>query len=111
MLARLKYLCAQCAVGVALVATAFPAQAEITERHQQVVDEVFQKLLSVMEPPAAWEVWPPKVTILDEKFTNAFAGYNTVDGRDVPYVEITTQTIEQIAQFDPEVLALSLIHI
>lgn len=106
----LKRFCSLGAIVAIFALTGSSARAEITDRHRQVVDEVFNKLLAVMETPVHWEVWPPTVTILDEDFTNAFAGYNTVDGKDVPYVEITTQTIEEIAQFDPEVLAFTLGH-
>ncbi|TWT57511.1 Peptidase family M48 [Thalassoglobus neptunius] len=86
------------------------AHAEVTERHEKVVNEVFQRLLAVMETPDGWEVWPPEVTVVDKGFANAFAGFRTEDGVDVPYVEITVTTVEEIADYDPDTLAFTLGH-
>jgi len=86
------------------------AQAEIKEEHQQLVDEVTQRLLAVMEKPDHWEVWPPKVTVIDPGYANAMAGYRVVDGVEVPYIEVTVDTIEDVANFDAEVLAFTIGH-
>jgi len=49
--------------------------------------------------------------VTDPGFANAFAGFRTnEDGVDVPYVEITVGTIEDVAHFDPETLAFTLGH-
>jgi tetratricopeptide (TPR) repeat protein len=93
-----------------LVAATGTARAEITDRHRALADSVFNRLLSVMERPAGWEVWPPKITVIDPGFLNAFAGYRVVDGVDIPYVEVTVDTIEQVAKFDADVLSYTLGH-
>ncbi|MCA9023033.1 MAG: hypothetical protein KDA74_22945, partial [Planctomycetaceae bacterium] len=73
---------------------------EVTDKHREVVDRVTKRLLAVMEQPEGWEVWPPKVTVIDPGFANAFAGFRTENGVDVPFIEVTVDTIEKIAKFD-----------
>ncbi|HWL09940.1 MAG TPA: M48 family metalloprotease, partial [Planctomicrobium sp.] len=86
------------------------ANAEITDRHREVVNQVFTRLLAVMETPDGWESWPPTITVIDPGIANAYASFHTVDGVDVPYVEVTVTTIEKIANFDPDVLAFTIGH-
>lgn len=86
------------------------ASAEITDKHREVVDRVTKRLLAVMDEPVGWEVWPPKVTVIDPGFANAFAGFRTENGVDVPYIEVTVDTIEKIAKFDEETLAFTIGH-
>jgi tetratricopeptide (TPR) repeat protein len=87
------------------------SRAEITDRHREVVKEVSDRLLAVMDPPEHWEVWPPEVTVTDPGFANAFAGFKTnKDGVQIPFVEVTVTTIEEIAKFDGETLAFTIGH-
>lgn len=83
---------------------------EITDKHREVVDRVTKRLLAVMEQPEGWKVWPHKVTVIDPGFANAFAGFRTEDGVEVPFIEVTVDTIEKIAKFDEETLAFTIGH-
>lgn len=98
-------------IGLSLTGPQPTAQAEITDRHRDLANEVFERLLAVMPRPAHWEVWPPKLTVIEPGYPNAMAGYETnADGVEVPFVEVTVMTIEKIAKFDPEPLAFTLGH-
>lgn len=95
--------------GIAISASS--AQAEVTERHRKLAEEVFERLLAVMEQPAHWEVWPPTLTVIDPGYANAMAGFRTDEnGVDRPFVEVTVTTIEEIAKFQSEPLAFTLGH-
>lgn len=98
----------------ALIATAilFPdsIKAQVTDRHRDVVNEVFQRLIAVMDKPEGWEAWPPEVSVIDPGFANAFAGFRVENGIEIPYIEVTVTTIEEIARFELDVLAYTIGH-
>lgn len=107
---KLRYFVLCCAVLFANFLAGERGMAEVTDRHRDVVREVSDRLLAVMEKPDGWEVWPPEVTVVDPGFANAFASFRTENGVDIPIVEITVTTIEEIAKFDPDVLAYTIGH-
>ena len=52
-------------LGIVMLSSVFtggPCMAEVTDRHREVVQEVADRLLSVMEKPEGWEAWPPDRT-------------------------------------------------
>lgn len=101
------------ALGIAMLASVLTGgrgMAEVTDRHRDVVKEVSDRLLAVMEKPAGWEVWPPEVTVIDPGFANAFASFREENGVDIPIVEITVTTIEEVAKFEHDVLAYTIGH-
>lgn len=100
-------------LGIVVLSTAFDVgrcMAEVTDRHRDVVKEVSDRLLAVMEKPAGWEVWPPEIVVVDPGFANAFASFREENGVEIPMVEITATTIEEIAKFEPDVLAYTIGH-
>ncbi|MEZ6079813.1 MAG: hypothetical protein R3C56_30315 [Pirellulaceae bacterium] len=100
-------------LGIVMLSSVFtggPCMAEVTDRHREVVQEVADRLLAVMEKPEGWEAWPPEVTVVDPGFANAFASFREENGVEIPMVEITVTTIEDIAKFEPDVLAYTIGH-
>ncbi|QDT32944.1 M48 family metalloprotease [Thalassoglobus polymorphus] len=109
MLNHTRKICVIVCLGaiLSLTNTSF---GEVTDRHREVTDRVMKRLLAVMGKPAGWEVWPPEYEVTDPGFANAFAMYRTEDGIDIPRIEVTVTTIEEIAKFDEEALAFTLGH-
>ncbi len=93
-----------------VIAEAQLSQAEVTDRHRQVAQEVFDRLLAVQERPKGWDIWPPTLTVVDNGEVNAFAYYNQEERGRVPTVGINRGTIEKVAKFDRDVLAFTLGH-
>jgi tetratricopeptide (TPR) repeat protein len=108
---RTAYLgLAFCALMIASVLFPASSKAQVNDRHRAVVEEVFQRLIAVMDKPEGWEVWPPEISVIDPGFANAFAGFRVENGMEIPYIEVTVTTIEEIARFDPDVLAYTIGH-
>src|SRR6056297_918192 len=110
MLKQLGKYCALLVMGLTLNAVPKISYGEITERHREVTHRVMQRLLAVMEEPEGWEVWPPKIEVIEPGYPNAMAGFRTEDGVDVPFVFVTVKMIEQIAEFEENALAFTLAH-
>lgn len=105
-----RFFVSLCVVMLVNWTTAVRGMAEVTDRHREVVKEVSDRLLSVMDKPEGWEVWPPEISVVDPGFANAFASFRTENGVDIPMVEITVTTIEEVAKFEPDVLAYTIGH-
>lgn len=96
--------------AILLVAVGNSAQAEITQKHRDLSDEVFKRLLRVIPRPDKWEVWPPTLELVDSDVCNASAGYKIVDDKRVPCITLNRGEIEIVAEFDPDMLAYTLGH-
>ena len=86
------------------------AQAELTERQRKMSHEVFERLLAVIPKPERWDVWPPRLDLVDSDLANASAGPRTEDGKTIPVVTLYRGEIELVAQNDPDALAFTLGH-
>ncbi len=107
---RARIFVSLCAAMLANLMSAGWGLAEVTERHRAAVSEVCERLLAVMDKPEGWTVWPPEIKVVDPGFANAFASFRTENGVDMPIVEITVTTIEEVAKFEPDVLAYTIGH-
>lgn len=87
-----------------------PANGEITEKHRKVAQETFDRLIEVIDRPEGWDVWPPKLDIVDSPEVQAIAyPKETAEGL-TPNVEVYVGLIEKVADFDPEILAFVVGH-
>lgn len=86
------------------------SQADVTPKHLEVTQAVINRLLEHVENPGVWDAWPPTLRVTDPGFVNAFASYEVVGEKRIPYVVVTTSLIEEIAEFDPDVLAFTVGH-
>lgn len=87
-----------------------PARGEVTQRHLDVAQTVFDRLIAVQEKPESWEIWPPTLTVADVDAVNAFASHTETAEGLVPTITINRGLIEIVAQFDPDVLAFTIGH-
>lgn len=85
-------------------------QAEPADKHRQIVQQVLDRLLQHVEKPEIWSVWPPELEITDPGFANAYAGLKVVDGVETPFIIVTVTEIEEVAEFDEDILAYTLGH-
>lgn len=88
-----------------------PAFAAITDADRKLVDEVYQRLIGVADPPLRSD-WPPPFEIIDNDDIQAQA-YNQNDdpkGDIQPKVEVFTGLLHQVIQGDPDRLAFILGH-
>ncbi|MAT73217.1 MAG: hypothetical protein CMJ58_27340 [Planctomycetaceae bacterium] len=102
--------CAAFALVTLLVGPTGPVRADVTDRHREIVQQVFERLLQHVERPEIWEVWPPELQVIDPGYANAFAGFEERDGQEVPHIVVTVDEIEQTAEFDPDILAYTIGH-
>jgi len=110
---RIGILAALLICCVHLVATR-PAQAEVTERHIALAQQVLDQLLAVVDRPAAYDAWPPQLVVIDEDTPNAHAKIDWEIWRKeeklIPIIGVHTGEIEHIAEWDPGALAFTLGH-
>ena len=84
--------------------------AEITQSDRDLVERVSHRLLAVTDPVPDY-IWPPTFGVLDdEKEIQAHAFAHDEDGKTLPRVEVTSRTLHQVIQGDPDRLALILGH-
>ncbi|MDC0934775.1 M48 family metallopeptidase [Pirellulales bacterium] len=89
---------------------ASPASAEVTDRHREVALGVFDRLIEATPKPDNWEVWPPELTVANVDEINAYATHKSEERGLVPKIVINRGLIEQVANFDPDVLAFTIGH-
>src|SRR5262245_39228796 len=85
-------------LGVTCVMTlAGTARADVPEADKKLVDEVWARLVAVVNRPEGYSKWPPKCDIDDDKRVNAFATAEK-EGKDdlVPVVVVSTGLLKQV---------------
>jgi hypothetical protein len=74
-------LAASVAVGVALA-------GPITDSERKMVTDVFTRLAASTAPPVGFPSWPPVLGFIEDETFNAFATFDSVDGKQVPVVKV-----------------------
>lgn len=96
------------AVMVALVGSGL--KAEVTDRHREVAQTTFDRLVDQIEPPEDWDVWPPRLLVVDNDEVQALAYPRQTEEGLVPTVEVYSGLIERVANFEADVLAFVVGH-
>lgn len=101
---RAALICAILALATA------SAQAEISDKDREMVNEVWEKLLIVAEPVEGY-AWPPKLDIIDEDVLNAYAtlDYENED-EPQPLIFLYRGILEKVIEGKPDRLAYLLGH-
>ncbi|MBS0210618.1 MAG: M48 family metalloprotease [Planctomycetes bacterium] len=76
---------------------------------QVLIDQVYQRLLAVVDPVAGMP-WPPKVRIDEKDETNAYAHMRGDDDKESPEIVIHRTLLKQVVQGKPGRLAYLLGH-
>jgi hypothetical protein len=97
-------------ISLLIFAMTSSGQAEVTQQHRDVAQAVFDRLLEHVEKPEAWDAWPPTLRVTDPGSANAFASYEVVGEKRIPYVVVTVTEIEENAESNPDTLAFTLGH-
>ncbi len=95
---------------LAIIFVAASANAEVTEKHREVAQTTFDRLIEVIERPEGWDVWPPKLDIIDSPEVQAIAYPTQTDEGLTPNIKVYVGLIEKVADFDPEILAFVVGH-
>lgn len=86
------------------------ASAEVTDKHREVVQETFDRLIAAVDKPERWDVWPPTLEVVDSPEIQATAFPSQTAEGYTPHVEVYVGLVETIAEFDPDVLAFVVGH-
>ncbi|MEM8864342.1 MAG: M48 family metalloprotease [Planctomycetota bacterium] len=103
----------RCLLGTlafAMLACVTPARGEVTDRHRDLVQSIFDRLIAVTDQPEEWPIWPPLLNVADSDEINAFASEKQTEEGVVPMITINRGLIERIANFDEDVLAFTVGH-
>ena len=98
------------ALSLGLILCASSANAEITDKHRDVTQKTFDRLIEAIDRPEGWDVWPPKLDIVDSPGVQAIAYPSETDGGLTPNVEVYVGLIEKVADYDPDILAFVIGH-
>lgn len=97
-------------IAAVLALTGTRLHAEVTDRHETAARTAFDRLVSQIDQPEGWDIWPPRLVIVDRNEVQALAYPAATDEGIVPTVEVYTGLIERVADFDPDVLAFVIGH-